>query len=165
MGKGQVGDVRQHQHAAVGDDDVDEVFCGFPAPQTELAGFAEADGDDRRALEQLLFIVSVRADVMLQGAVVPIQQQAIQLPVDRRRDELREVSEATGVGRTQASEDVRRAAVVGVTWPVPDEVDDPNSIDGGFPFPTTAPDNHIEIADHFCSVATATLQLPSICRL
>ncbi len=36
----------------------------------------------------------------------------------------RKISEATGVGKTQASEYVRRAAVAGVTWPVPDEVDD-----------------------------------------
>ena len=36
----------------------------------------------------------------------------------------RKISEATGVGKTQASEYVRRATVAGVTWPVPDEVDD-----------------------------------------
>ena len=36
----------------------------------------------------------------------------------------RKISEATGVGKTQAAEYVRRAAVAGVTWPMPDEVDD-----------------------------------------
>ena len=36
----------------------------------------------------------------------------------------RQISKATGVGKTQAAEYVRRAVVAGVTWPVPDEVDD-----------------------------------------
>ena len=36
----------------------------------------------------------------------------------------RKISEATGVGKTQASEYVRRASVTGVTWPVPDEFDE-----------------------------------------
>ena len=36
----------------------------------------------------------------------------------------RKISEATGVGKTQAAEYVRRAAVAGVTWPMSDAVDD-----------------------------------------
>ena len=36
----------------------------------------------------------------------------------------RKINEATGVGKTQAAEYVRRAAVAGITWPMPDEVDD-----------------------------------------
>ena len=36
----------------------------------------------------------------------------------------RKISEATGVGKTQAAEYVRRAAVAGIAWPVPDDVDD-----------------------------------------
>ena len=36
----------------------------------------------------------------------------------------RKISDATGVGKTRAAEYVRRAAVAGVTWPMPDEVDD-----------------------------------------
>ena len=36
----------------------------------------------------------------------------------------REISEATGVGRTAVWEYIRRAEVIGITWPVPDDVDD-----------------------------------------
>ena len=37
---------------------------------------------------------------------------------------VREVREATGVGKTAVSEYVRRAQVVGITWPIPPEIDD-----------------------------------------
>ena len=36
----------------------------------------------------------------------------------------RKISEATGVGKTQAAEYVRRAAVAGIAWPVPEDIDD-----------------------------------------
>ena len=36
----------------------------------------------------------------------------------------RKISEATGVGKTQAAEYVRRAKVAGLSWPLPDEVSD-----------------------------------------
>jgi transposase len=36
----------------------------------------------------------------------------------------RQISEATGVGKTVVGEYVRRAGVIGVTWPVPEEIDD-----------------------------------------
>jgi transposase len=36
----------------------------------------------------------------------------------------REISEATGVGKTAVGEYIRRAEVIGITWPVPDEIDD-----------------------------------------
>ena len=36
----------------------------------------------------------------------------------------RKISEATGVGKTQAAEYVRRAQVAGIAWPVPEGVDD-----------------------------------------
>ena len=36
----------------------------------------------------------------------------------------RAISEATGIGKTAAAEYVHRASVVGITWPVPDTVDD-----------------------------------------
>jgi transposase len=36
----------------------------------------------------------------------------------------REISEATGVGKTAVGEYIRRAQVLGITWPVPDEIDD-----------------------------------------
>src|SRR5258705_13616697 len=35
---------------------------------------------------------------------------------------VREVREATGVGKTAVSEYVRRAKVVGITWPIPPEI-------------------------------------------
>jgi hypothetical protein len=35
----------------------------------------------------------------------------------------REISEATGVGKTAIWEYIRRDEVIGVTWPVPDEID------------------------------------------
>ena len=36
----------------------------------------------------------------------------------------REISEATGVGKTAVGEYIRRAEVIGITWPVPDDIDD-----------------------------------------
>ena len=36
----------------------------------------------------------------------------------------RAISAATGIGRTAAAEYVRRAALIGITWPVPDGLDD-----------------------------------------
>jgi transposase len=36
----------------------------------------------------------------------------------------RRVGEATGIGKTAVGEYVRRAAVVGLSWPIPDEIDD-----------------------------------------
>ena len=36
----------------------------------------------------------------------------------------RKISEATGVGKTQAAEYVRRAEVAGIGWPVPEDIDD-----------------------------------------
>jgi hypothetical protein len=37
---------------------------------------------------------------------------------------LRQISEATGVGKTVVGEYVRRARVIGITWPVPEAIDD-----------------------------------------
>src|SRR5260370_41944067 len=37
---------------------------------------------------------------------------------------LRQISQATGVGKTVGGEYVRRAGVIGITWPVPEEIDD-----------------------------------------
>src|SRR4030081_2726213 len=37
---------------------------------------------------------------------------------------VREVREATGVGKTAVSDDVRRAKVVGLTWPILPEISD-----------------------------------------
>jgi len=36
----------------------------------------------------------------------------------------RQISEATGVGKTVVGEYVRRAGVIGITWPVPETIDD-----------------------------------------
>ena len=36
----------------------------------------------------------------------------------------RKISEATGVGKTQAAEYVRRAEAAGLAWPLPDGLDD-----------------------------------------
>jgi Sigma-70, region 4 len=36
----------------------------------------------------------------------------------------REISEGTGVGKTAVGKYIRRAEVIGITWPVPDEIDD-----------------------------------------
>ena len=36
----------------------------------------------------------------------------------------RRIGEATGVGKTQAAEYVHRAAMAGLSWPLPDGVDD-----------------------------------------
>ena len=36
----------------------------------------------------------------------------------------RVVGEATGIGKTAVGEYVRRAAVAGLSWPIPDEIDD-----------------------------------------
>jgi transposase len=36
----------------------------------------------------------------------------------------REISEATGVGKTAVWEYIRRAEVLGITWPIPEDLDD-----------------------------------------
>jgi hypothetical protein len=36
----------------------------------------------------------------------------------------RQISETTGVGKTVIGEYLRRAGVIGITWPVPEEIDD-----------------------------------------
>ncbi|MCK1325234.1 hypothetical protein IVA94_30900 [Bradyrhizobium sp. 156] len=34
------------------------------------------------------------------------------------------ISRSVGIGRTAIAEYVRRAAVIGITWPIPEELDD-----------------------------------------
>jgi transposase len=48
---------------------------------------------------------------------------------------LRQISEATGVGKTVVGEYVRRARVIGVTWPVPEAIDDAELERRLFPVP------------------------------
>jgi transposase len=54
---------------------------------------------------------------------------------------LRQISEATGVGKTVVGEYVRRAGVIGITWPVPEVIDDAELERRLFPAPgeTAAP--------------------------
>jgi transposase len=54
---------------------------------------------------------------------------------------LRQISEATGVGKTVVGEYLRRAGVIGITWPVPEEIDDAELERRLFPVPgeTAAP--------------------------
>ena len=54
----------------------------------------------------------------------------------------RQISEATGVGKTVVGEYVRRAGVIGITWPVPEAIDDAELDRRLFPVPgdeTAAP--------------------------
>ena len=53
----------------------------------------------------------------------------------------RQISEATGVGKTVVGEYVRRAGVIGITWPLPEEIDDAELERRLFPVPgeTAAP--------------------------
>jgi hypothetical protein len=48
------------------------------------------------------------------------------------------VGEATGIGKTEVGEYVRRAAVVGLSWPIPDEIDDAELERRLFPPPDAA---------------------------
>ena len=48
---------------------------------------------------------------------------------------LRQISEATGVGKTVVGEYVRRAGVIGITWPVPEAIDDAELDRRLFPVP------------------------------
>ena len=48
---------------------------------------------------------------------------------------LRQISEATGVGKTVIGEYVRRARVIGITWPVPEAIDDAELQRRLFPIP------------------------------
>jgi transposase len=48
---------------------------------------------------------------------------------------LRRISEATGIGKTVVGEYVRRAGVIGITWPVPEEIDDAGLERRLFPIP------------------------------
>ena len=47
----------------------------------------------------------------------------------------REISEATGVSRTAVWEYIRRAEVIGITWPVPEDLDDASLERGLFAYP------------------------------
>ncbi len=59
---------------------------------------------------------------------------AERLPMRKVREVLRQryacgaservIAQSLGIGRTAVGEYIRRAAVVGITWPVPDELDD-----------------------------------------
>jgi transposase len=54
----------------------------------------------------------------------------------------RQISETTGVGKTVVGEYLRRAGVIGITWPVPEEIDDAELDRRLFPVPgdgTAAP--------------------------
>ena len=51
---------------------------------------------------------------------------------------LRQISEATGVGKTVVGEYVRRARVIGITWPVPEAIDDAELERRLFPVPCEA---------------------------
>jgi transposase len=48
------------------------------------------------------------------------------------------VGEATGIGKTAVGEYVRRAAVAGLSWPIPDEIDDAELERWLFPLPDAA---------------------------
>ncbi len=47
----------------------------------------------------------------------------------------RQISEATGVGKTVVGEYVRRAGVLGIAWPVPEAIDDAELDRRLFPVP------------------------------
>src|SRR3954447_3726071 len=47
----------------------------------------------------------------------------------------RQISEATGIGKTVVGEYVRRAGVIGITWPVPEAIDDAELERRLFPVP------------------------------
>ena len=47
----------------------------------------------------------------------------------------RAISDATGIGKTAAAEYVHRAAVIGITWPVPEAVGDADLERRLFPVP------------------------------
>src|SRR4030081_3706517 len=47
-----------------------------------------------------------------------------------------QISEATGVGKTVVGEYVRRARVIGITWPVPEAIDDADLERRLFPVPS-----------------------------
>src|SRR6476660_6544012 len=59
---------------------------------------------------------------------------AERLPMRKVREVLRQryacgtservIAQSLGIGRTAVGEYIRRAAVIGITWPVPDELDD-----------------------------------------
>jgi transposase len=51
----------------------------------------------------------------------------------------RKISEATGVGKTQAAEYVRRAEAAGIAWPVPAGIDDADLDRRLFPSPAEVP--------------------------
>jgi transposase len=51
----------------------------------------------------------------------------------------RQVGEATGVGKSSVADYVRRAEAAGITWPIPDEIDDAELERRLFPTPDEAP--------------------------
>ena len=80
------------------------------------------------------------------------------------------VGEATGIGKTAVGEYVRRAAVAGLSWPIPDEIDDAELERRLFPPATTAssttrtePDwSHIHAELKLRGVTLALLWQPAI---
>src|SRR5664279_5644980 len=78
------------------------------------------------------------------------------------------VGEATGIGKTAVGEYVRRAAVAGLSWPIPDEIDDAELERRLFPPPDTAsstsrtePDwshNHAELKRRGVTLALRAVQ-------
>src|SRR5947209_3490085 len=51
----------------------------------------------------------------------------------------RQVGEATGVGKSSVADYVRRAEAAGITWPIPDDIDDAELERRLFPTPDEAP--------------------------
>src|SRR5262249_21780012 len=79
------GEVRREGHdedASMGGDEIALPFRS-PRSKSKRPRRTERDGDDRRALDHVDRAVTVLADVMLVGRVVPVEEDAVQTRVDR----------------------------------------------------------------------------------
>src|SRR5204863_2903128 len=95
-----------------------------------IEGGNPGDGVNRSPLTA----VCARQDRSLGSSSRGGPMPAERLPMRKVREVLRQryacgaserlIAQSLGIGRTAVGEYIRRAAVVGITWPVPDELDD-----------------------------------------
>src|SRR5262249_13031239 len=81
VGEGQVGGVGKDKHTVVDHLEIANV-AALPAPKPKRTSFAEADGDDWCACDELLLGVAVRSHLVAERAVVPVDEHSVDALID-----------------------------------------------------------------------------------